>query len=160
MDNNAYVTFLAVGAILVVMDGQIIYHSGKRYLNKGDSEAGGSMTGLVTVLFHLVALGVLALISTIHFSGEDSLPGVIGRLGVLLLVLAIAHGVTIGVLTRMREEQVVENVNTRINAPVDRPVSETMVDPVLPPNGPPSTTAYEVPPTPGIHGRAPYTTER
>jgi hypothetical protein len=32
MDTNAYVTFLLVGVLLVVVDGQIIYRSGRRYL--------------------------------------------------------------------------------------------------------------------------------
>jgi hypothetical protein len=120
VDSSAYVTFLAVGVILVVIDGQIIHRSGKRYLNKGDSEAGSSMTTLITVLFHLAVLGVLALLSTIGFPGGSSAPGIVGRIGVMLLVLAVAHAVTLGVLTRMREEQVVEDVNARLNSRADR----------------------------------------
>lgn len=158
MDTNAYVTFLVVGVILVVIDGQIIYHSGKRFLDKGDRQAGSSMTNLVTVLFHLVVLGVLALMSTIDFPGGSSMTGIIGRVGVMLLVLALAHAITLGVLTRMREEQVVEHVNARINAPVDGPVDRTQrryrgtrVGPVADPD--------EVRPTSTVDQRAPYTTE-
>ncbi|RSD07844.1 hypothetical protein [Amycolatopsis eburnea] len=114
MTTNAYLSFLAIGIALVLIDGQIIYRSGRRYLENsyGDPAAGASMTRLVTVLFHLATLGVLALISTIDM-GDSDLPGVVGRLGVLLLVLALAHAITLGVLARIRGEQEVEAVVQR-----------------------------------------------
>ncbi len=114
MTTNAYLSFLAIGVALIVIDGQIIYRSGRRYLENsyGDPAAGASMTRLVTVLFHLATLGVLALISTIDMGGSD-LPGVVGRIGVLLLILALAHAITLGVLARIRGEQEVEAVVQR-----------------------------------------------
>ena len=114
MTTNAYLSFLAIGVALVLIDGQIIYRSGRRYLENsyGDPVAGASMTRLVTVLFHLATLGVLALISTIDMGGSD-LPGVVGRIGVLLLILALAHAITLGVLARIRGEQEVEAVVQR-----------------------------------------------
>jgi hypothetical protein len=116
MTTNAYLSFLVIGVALVLIDGQIIYRSGRRYLESsyGDPAAGASMTRLVTVLFHLATLGVLALISTINLGGSD-LPGVVGRLGVLLLILAVAHAITLGVLARIRGEQEVEAVVQRGN---------------------------------------------
>jgi hypothetical protein len=137
MDTNAYVAFLVVGILMVAIDGQIIYHSGKRYLQnaQGDPEAGASMTRLVSVLFHLVVLGALALLSTVPFPGGSSLPSVVGRLGVMLLVLALAHAITLGFLARMREEQVVEDINMRAlppdaRNPADRQSREPTVAPV------------------------------
>jgi hypothetical protein len=133
VDTNAYVAFLVVGILMVVIDGQVIYHSGKRYLEnaQGNPEAGASMTRLIAVLFHLVVLGVLALLSTIPFPGGSSLPSVVGRLGVMLLVVAVAHAIALSVLARMREEQVVENITTtRGGAPVDRQLREPTVSPV------------------------------
>lgn len=114
MTTNAYLSFLAIGVALVLIDGQIIYRSGRRYLENsyGDPAAGASMTRLVTVLFHLATLGVLALVSTIDMGGSD-LPGVVGRLGVLLLILAIAHAITLAALARIRGEQEVEAVVQR-----------------------------------------------
>lgn len=137
MDTNAYVAFLVVGIVMVVIDGQIIYQSGKRYLEnaKGNPGAEASMTRLIAVLFHLVVLGALALLSTIHFPGGSSLPSVVGRLGVMLLVIAAAHAISISVLARMREEQAVEDYNSRVQpeqvrAPVDRNLYEPTVQPV------------------------------
>lgn len=130
MDTNSYVIFLVVGVLMVVVDGQFIYHSGKRYLDgaKGDSEAEASMTRLIVGLFHLIVLGLLALISMIPFPGGSSLPSVVGRLGVVLLLLGLAHGVVIGVLNRQREEQEVEEMNSRMmtnrtRAPIDREIA-------------------------------------
>ncbi|MFI5607891.1 hypothetical protein [Amycolatopsis sp. NPDC051903] len=114
MSTEAYVSFLAIGVVLVLVDGQIIYRSGRGYLESsyGDAAASASMTRLVTVLFHLVTLGLLALLSTIPL-GDSDLPGVVGRIGVLLLVLAIVHAITLGVLGRIRGEQVGEAVVNR-----------------------------------------------
>ncbi|MEU4668133.1 hypothetical protein AB0F91_09220 [Amycolatopsis sp. NPDC023774] len=117
MSTEAYVSFLAIGVVLVLIDGQVIYRSGRGYLENsyGDPAAGASMTRLVTVLFHLVTLGLLALLSTIPL-GDSDLPGVVGRVGVLLLVLAIVHAITLAVLGRLRGEQVGEAVvNRRIS---------------------------------------------
>jgi hypothetical protein len=113
MSTNAYLAFLLIGALLVVADGQIIYRSGRRYLENsyGDPAAGASMARLVTVLFHLATLGVLALVSTIDIGGD--LPSVIARVGILLLILALAHAITLGALARIRGEQEVEAVIQR-----------------------------------------------
>ena len=132
MSTNAYLSFLAIGVALVFVDGQIIYRSGRRYLENsyGDPAAGASMTRLVTVLFHLATLGVLALISTIDLGGSD-LPGVVGRIGVLLLILALAHAITLGVLARIRGEQEVEAVVGRGARPHVEPEQQgTTVTPV------------------------------
>ncbi|MTD58779.1 hypothetical protein [Amycolatopsis pithecellobii] len=130
MDTNAYVIFLVVGALMVVVDGQIIYHSGKRYLehSAGDARAESSMTRLIAVLFHLVVLGALALLSTVPFPGGSSLPSVIGRLGVMLLVIGIAHAIAIAALARMREEQAVDDYRGRVS--MDPRLNEPTVQPV------------------------------
>jgi hypothetical protein len=159
VDTNAYVAFLVVGAVMVVIDGQIIYHSGKRYLAhaQGDAQAGASMTNLIAVLFHLVVLGVLALISTIDFPGGSSLPAVVGRLGVLLLVVAIAHAIALGVLARMREEQVAEDITTHMNSrvsPVDQPLRDPTVAPV------PGQEGRHPRTSPGIEYGSQYSTEQ
>lgn len=143
MSTNAYLSFLAIGVALVLIDGQLIYRSGRRYLENsyGDPAAGASMTRLVTVLFHLATLGVLALVSTIDMGGSD-LPGVVGRIGVLLLILALAHAITLAALARIRGEQEVEAVVQRGGRhPQQR--------------GEPDLQAPTVTPVPGQEGRYP-----
>ncbi|WP_410659373.1 hypothetical protein [Amycolatopsis sp. lyj-112] len=153
MTTNAYVAFLVIGVALVMLDGLIIYRSGRRYLqgSYGDPAAGASMTWLVTVLFHLATLGVLALLSTIDIGGSD-LPGVVGRLGVLLLVLAIAHAITLGVLSRIRGEQEAGAVINRSHQRVEPEQQGTTVTPV------PGQEGRYPDVSPSIEHRAPYTT--
>ncbi|GAA5162983.1 MULTISPECIES: hypothetical protein [Amycolatopsis] len=155
MSTDSYVAFLVVGILMAVIDGQIIYRSGSGYLDQegNDPEAASAMTVLITALFHLAVLGALALISTIHFPGGDALPGIMGRLGVYLLTLAVAHAITLGVLARRREERVVEDWNTRtamVNGTgvvPDPRARESEVDAEL---REPTTT-----PVPGQEGRLP-----
>ncbi|SFW80658.1 hypothetical protein [Amycolatopsis australiensis] len=155
MTTNAYLSFLAIGIALVFIDGQIIYRSGRRYLENsyGDPAAGASMTRLVTVLFHLATLGVLALVSTIDMGGSD-LPGVVGRLGVLLLILALAHAITLAALARIRGEQEVEAVVQRGNRRQRvEPEQQATVTPV------PGQDGRYPAASPSLENRSPYSAQ-
>lgn len=148
MDTNAYITFLLVGVLLVAIDGQIIYRSGRRYLenSSGDTAAGASMIRLITVLFHLVVLGLIALLSMIDFGGDSAVAAIVGRLGIVLLLLAIAHAVTMGVLARLREDQVGEDLADR------RAARDSVVAPV------PGQQGRDPSVSPSLDRAAPYTT--
>lgn len=100
-------TFLVLGIVLVFVDGQLIYHSGKGYLKRAayDDEQAGAMMRLTAVLFHLVVLGLLALVSIIEVETGDPVKNVVVKLGVVLLLLALAHGVTMAILSRIRDRQ-------------------------------------------------------
>jgi hypothetical protein len=113
VDDSSYLMFLLLGTALVFLDGQIIYRSGLRYLANAYGEPGSakSMARLVSVLFHLSVLGILAVISVIDFPADSPMEGIVLRLGVVLVVLAIAHAITISILTRIRDRLDVENVN-------------------------------------------------
>jgi hypothetical protein len=106
VDTNSYVAFLLVGALLVLVDGQIIYRNGRRYLQQSAPNASAeSLTRLVTVLFHLVVLGVLALISTIDVPADTPVESVVMRLGIVLLIIGIAHLLAVVALGRIRDRQ-------------------------------------------------------
>ncbi|MFC0115626.1 hypothetical protein [Kibdelosporangium aridum] len=146
MDTNSYIAFLVVGVILVAIDGQIIYRSGRRYLERshGDSGAGTSMARLVTVLFHLVVLGLLMLISTVDV-GDNQTEGVILRLGIVLLLLAAAHGVTMAILARIKESQVQEQLAEELAHPQQPPLRhEQAPEPSI--DTAPTTTTNPPPP--------------
>lgn len=154
MSTNAYLSFLVIGVVLVLIDGQIIYRSGRRYLENsyGDPAAGASMTRLVTVLFHLATLGVLALVSTIDIG--VGITGVVARVGVLLLILALAHGITLAVLARIRGEQEVEAVVQRGSRPQrGEPAPQVTVTPVPGQDGVYPTAA------PPVENRSPYSAQ-
>ncbi|GAB2826773.1 hypothetical protein [Lentzea nigeriaca] len=103
---DSYVTFLVLGIVLVVIDGQLIYHSGRGYLKRAyDDEEATSMIRLAVVLFHLVVLGLLALVSLISVETGNATKDVVMKLGIVLLLLALAHGVTMAILARIRDRQ-------------------------------------------------------
>lgn len=106
--DQSYAVFLLLGVVLVLIDGQLIYRSGKGYMNRayGDPEAAASMTRLATVLFHLVVLGLLALVSIITVDTGDPVKDVVVKLGVTLLLLALVHAVTMMILGRIRDRQI------------------------------------------------------
>jgi hypothetical protein len=106
VDTNSYVTFLLIGALLVLVDGQIIYRNGRRFLQQSAPNASAeSLTRLVTVLFHLVVLGVLALISTVDVPADTPVEGIVLRLGIVLIIIGIAHWVAVVALGRIRDRQ-------------------------------------------------------
>jgi hypothetical protein len=112
MDSNSYVAFLVIGTVLVLIDGQIIYRNGRRFLQQATPNAPAeSLTKLVSVLFHLGTLGVLALISTIDFAMDNQTQGIVLRIGIVLLVLGIAHGLAVSSLSRIRDREEFEEVN-------------------------------------------------
>lgn len=136
MDTNSYVTFLVVGVMLVAIDGMIVYRSGRAYLDQAyrDPRAAKSMVQLVTVLFHLVVLGVLALISTFNVDTGSTVRDLVVKLGVVLLVLAAAHAATMTILgnirDRRRDEQITDELveQRNNNRPMVAPVGEEQRD--------------------------------
>jgi hypothetical protein len=113
MDTNSYVAFLSLGVLLVLADGLILYRSGLRYLGSAyQADNARGVMQLVIVLFHLVVLGVLALISTIDVATGLPARDLVVKLGIVLLTLGVAHGVTMAILKtvrdRRRDEQIIE----------------------------------------------------
>src|SRR5512139_2893078 len=104
MDTNSYVTFLIIGVVLVLIDGQIVYRSGRTFLTEAyrEPEAARSIVQLVAVLFHLVVLGLLALLSVIDINTGSPVRDVVVNVGVTLLVLAAAHAATMSSLSTIR----------------------------------------------------------
>ncbi|MFL6143853.1 MAG: hypothetical protein ACJ72N_18570 [Labedaea sp.] len=158
MDTNGYVAFLILGVALVALDAAIVYRSGRAYLDDAyrDPRASRSMVQLVTVLFCLVVLGVLALISTIDIDTGNQVQTVVVKLGVVLLVLAAAHGATMAILSRVRDRLREQQLTDEL---VDRgPVANPTTDPAgltgsLPPTGwnAPVTNGTPIPNDPARH---------
>ncbi|MFK0249216.1 hypothetical protein ACIQUM_31345 [Amycolatopsis azurea] len=109
MPDNELPGFLIIGLVLIVADGQILYRGAKRYLNGPDGRAGGgSVAWMVVTVFHLAAIGLLALLAVVAPGWSGSTAAFVGRLGVFLLLMAVAHVLTLSVLARRREDRVVE----------------------------------------------------
>lgn len=117
MDSETYVAFLVIGTLLVLVDGQIIYRNGRRFLQQATPNAPAeSLSKLVTVLFHLGTLGVLALISVIDVPAGGPIQEVVLRLGVVLLVIGVAHWIAVSALARIRDREEVEEIDNERDA--------------------------------------------
>jgi hypothetical protein len=98
---------LFIGAVIVLVDGQLILRSAPAYLAEvyHDSRQAKQVTLMVTLFFHLLMLGVVALVSSIGLDPNAGVPSALSRLGVLLLLTAVGHAVTLVGLSRLREQQ-------------------------------------------------------
>jgi hypothetical protein len=167
MADNEYVTFLILGVLFIAIDGQILYRGGRRLLSdsSGNAESNASMARMVTVVFHLISLGVLALLSLIHIGTSTST--VVARMGIFLLFMAAAHALTVSVLAHQREERVFESQLRRRRelGTMEIPVDDTAVPRNIDASAP-RTTVAPVPGqpgaraqvSPGLEYRGPYST--
>lgn len=101
---STYLTVLFVGIVLTVVVGQILIRSGRPFLEDvfPEPETARSVTRLLVVLFHLVVLGVIALVATIDITLDHPIQTIVVRFGLVLLVLGGAHAGTLFVLARLR----------------------------------------------------------
>lgn len=108
------VLFLVVGVIIVFVVGRLIVQSGRKYLaNSAPAEgaSAGSAATLVAVFFHLLTLGIVALISEMP-AGDDPTRALLIRVGVLLVILAVIYAVTLVQLGRRRQEAIIAEIET------------------------------------------------
>lgn len=101
---GTYLTVLFIGIALTVVVGQILIRSGRPFLEDvfRERETARSVTRLLVVLFHLIVLGVIALVATINITLAHPIQTIVVRLGLVLLVVGVAYGGTLLVLTRLR----------------------------------------------------------
>jgi hypothetical protein len=143
-DTGMYVTLLVVAIALTFLVGRLLVTAGEPFLQEvfQDTSVTRSVNLLLSVLFHLITLGVLAIVSVVDIAGgQEPLQTFVVKLGVVLLVLGLAYGISMLVLIRVRErrraDQVSEAVQERLAeraAPAPRPVPETQIStqPVVP----------------------------
>lgn len=105
--DNAQIVFLVVGVVIVAAVGRLLAFSGRRYLTNSaprERRASGPAATLVTALFHLLTLGVVALLAVLPMGGSTGPDRFLLRLGILLIVLAGIYGITLTLLGRQRQE--------------------------------------------------------
>lgn len=119
-DTAQYLTLLAVSIGLTFLVGRLLVTAGEPFLSEvfRDQKVTRSVNLLLSVLFHLITLGVLAIVSVVDLGTGDPVQTFIARLGVVLVILGIAYGVSMLVLIRVRERrratQISEDVQERL----------------------------------------------
>ena len=114
--NSSFLILLLIGVLVVLFDGWLVYHSSAQYLQRAyeDSTTAGAAGRMLTALFYLVMLGILAVVVTVDTPTVWSLATVISRLGVMLLVLAAGHALAIWLLAAMRSRQQESRLNEKL----------------------------------------------
>jgi hypothetical protein len=100
MSTAEYVFYLIAAVVLTVVVGQVLLRRGQPFLEEvfQSNETARSLNTLLSVLFHLLTLGVLALLSTIDVP-------IVTKFGIALVVVGIAYGISMLVLLRIRERR-------------------------------------------------------
>lgn len=119
---GSYLALVVIGLVITVVVGQILLRTGQPFLDEvfQNKESARSLNRLLVVLFHLLTLGVLGMISVMEV---DSIAGPqqIGfKLGLVLVIVGIAYGVSMLVLLRIRERR----RQQKVSADIDRSIAE------------------------------------
>lgn len=119
-DTAQYLTLLAVSVGLTFLVGRLLVVAGAPFLMEvfRDAKVTRSVNLLLSVLFHLITLGVLAIISVITVQAGNPLQNLVMRLGVVLLVLGVAYGISMLVLIRVRERRRADKIADQIHEKV------------------------------------------
>ena len=136
-DTAMYITLLVVAIVLTFLVGRLLVTAGEPFLQEVFQERSvtRSVNLLLSVLFHLITLGVLAIITVVDFASDmEPLQQFVVKLGVVLLILGLAYGVSMLVLIRVRERrraaQISEEVQERL---AERAAPRPVVDPAIAP---------------------------
>jgi len=141
-DTAEYITLLVISIAITIVVGRVLVVSGGPFLQEvfQDEKVTRSVNRLLSVLFYLITIGVLTIISVWNIDVGSQLQNMVVKIGIVLIVLGIAYGISMLVLIRVRERrratQIAEEVQLKLS---DRGVSTqpttTPVQPVIPPNG-------------------------
>lgn len=113
-----YVLLLAVSVVLTFGVGRLLVTAGQPFLQEvfHDTAVTRSVNLLLSVLFHLITLGVLAIISILDLGSLDDQPlqKFVVRLGIVLLVLGVAYGISMLVLIRVRDRRKADDISEHV----------------------------------------------
>lgn len=135
MSTGQYIVFLVIAVALTLSVGRLLFTSGEPFLEEvfQKKETARSTNLLLTVLFHLLTLGVLALMSTIDVPVDGVVQTIVTKLGIVLVVVGIAYGVSMLVLLRIRERRRSATVSTNVQQRMAEQNRRPTTDPVPPP---------------------------
>jgi hypothetical protein len=121
--DSEQVLFIVVGVVVVLAVGQLLIRSGRKFLAgavPGERASAGPAASLVAALFHLLTLGIVALISVLSV-GSDPETRFLVQMGIFLVVLAGVYGVALVQINRRREEALVAEVEAHDSYEPDVP---------------------------------------
>ncbi|ANY06804.1 hypothetical protein [Pseudonocardia sp. HH130630-07] len=120
---GSYLALVVIGVVITVGVGQILLRSGQPFLEDvfQNNETAHSINRLLVVLFHLLTLGVLGMISIVPVPDTtNTAQTIVFKMGVVLLLVGIAYGVSMLVLLRIRERR----RQLKVSAEIDQKIAE------------------------------------
>lgn len=111
------IVVLVVALALTFLVGRLLITAGEPFLQEvfRDQKVTRSVNLLLSVLFHLVTLGVLAIIiSGFNIWPDEPVERFVTQLGVVLLVLGLAYGISMLVLIRIRERRKADDISEHV----------------------------------------------
>jgi len=111
-----YVVLLIIAVVLTLVVGFVLMRAGEPFLQEvfHDQSVTRSLNLLLFVLFLLITLGVLAIISAVAIDTGNELQTFVVKLGVVLLTLGIAYGVSMLVLLRVRATRKAADISEHV----------------------------------------------
>jgi uncharacterized membrane protein len=146
-DTAEYLTLLVISIVFTVAVGRVLMMSGQPFLKEvfHEERVTTSVNRLLSVLFHLITIGVLTIISVWEVEVGTQLQNMIVKLGIVLIVLGVAYGISMLVLIRVRRQRRADEISEEVQMklsdrgittqPVANPPTTTPVQNVAPPNG-------------------------
>ncbi len=146
-DTAEYLTLLVISIVCTVAVGRVLMMSGQPFLKEvfHEERVTTSVNRLLSVLFHLITIGVLTIISVWEVEVGTQLQNMIVKLGIVLIVLGVAYGISMLVLIRVRRQRRADEISEEVQMklsdrgittqPVVNPPTTTPVQNVAPPNG-------------------------
>lgn len=115
-DTALYVTLLVVAIALTFLVGRLLVTAGEPFLQEvfQDRSVTRSVNLLLSVLFHLITLGVLAIVSVTDVPADNAVQAFVVKLGVVLLTLGVAYGISMLVLIRVRERRRANEISEQV----------------------------------------------
>jgi predicted lipid-binding transport protein (Tim44 family) len=115
-DTAEYVTLLVISIVVTVAVGRLLVLSGQPFLQEvfQNEKVTTSVNRLLSVLFHLITIGVLTIISVWSFDTGTQLQNMVVKFGIILIVLGIAYGISMLVLIRVRERRRADKISEEV----------------------------------------------
>jgi hypothetical protein len=116
-DTAQYLTLVFISVVLTLIVGTVLMRAGEPFLQEvfHDRSVTRSLNLLLFVLFLLITLGVLAIISAIRVDTGNEVQTFIVKLGVVLLTLGIAYGISMLVLLRVRAARKADEIHEHVS---------------------------------------------
>jgi uncharacterized membrane protein len=146
-DTAEYITLLVISIVITVAVGRVLMMSGQPFLKEvfHEEKVTTSVNRLLSLLFHLITIGVLTIISVWSIDVGTQLQNMVVKLGIVLIVLGIAYGVSMLVLIRVRQQRRADEISQETQLkladrgistqPAATPPAAAPVQNVAPPNG-------------------------